>query len=99
MATDWWLLKDVTKQARGIFCTAIRMEQLAEPYIRRRALRHLEKGRVVIFGAGIWYVRKLMLVGPVPQPPKDTERGEKTPARPMSLPDEPVDGPSREITP
>jgi uridylate kinase len=32
--------------------TAIRMEQLAEPYIRRRALRHLEKGRVVIFGAG-----------------------------------------------
>lgn len=32
--------------------TAIRMEQLAEPYIRRRALRHLEKGRVVIFGGG-----------------------------------------------
>ncbi len=29
--------------------TAIRMEQLAEPYIRRRALRHLEKNRVVIF--------------------------------------------------
>jgi uridylate kinase len=32
--------------------TAIRMEALAEPYIRRRALRHLEKGRVVIFAAG-----------------------------------------------
>jgi uridylate kinase len=32
--------------------TAIRMEQIAEPYIRRRAVRHLEKGRVVIFGAG-----------------------------------------------
>lgn len=32
--------------------TAIRMEQIAEPYIRRRAIRHLEKGRVVIFGAG-----------------------------------------------
>ncbi len=32
--------------------SAIRMEQLAEPYIRRRAIRHLEKGRVVIFGAG-----------------------------------------------
>ena len=32
--------------------TAIRMEQLAEPYIRRRAIRHLEKGRVVIFAAG-----------------------------------------------
>ncbi len=32
--------------------TAIRMEQLAEPYIRRRALRHLEKGRVVLFAAG-----------------------------------------------
>jgi len=32
--------------------TAIRMEELAEPYIRRRALRHLEKGRIVIFAAG-----------------------------------------------
>ncbi len=32
--------------------TAIRMEQIAEPFIRRRAVRHLEKGRVVIFGAG-----------------------------------------------
>ena len=32
--------------------TAIRMEEVAEPYIRRRALRHLEKGRTVIFAAG-----------------------------------------------
>jgi len=32
--------------------TAIRMESLAEPYIRRRAIRHLEKGRLVIFAAG-----------------------------------------------
>jgi uridylate kinase len=32
--------------------TAIKMEQIAEPYIRRKAVRHLEKGRVVIFGAG-----------------------------------------------
>ncbi len=32
--------------------TAIHMEQIAEPFIRRRAVRHLEKGRVVIFGAG-----------------------------------------------
>jgi uridylate kinase len=32
--------------------TAIQMQQIAEPYIRRRAIRHLEKGRVVIFGAG-----------------------------------------------
>lgn len=32
--------------------TAIEMRQIAEPYIRRRAIRHLEKGRVVIFGAG-----------------------------------------------
>ena len=32
--------------------TAIRMESLAEPYIRRRAIRHLEKGRVVIFAGG-----------------------------------------------
>ena len=32
--------------------TAIRMEQVAEPYIRRKATRHLNKGRVVIFGGG-----------------------------------------------
>lgn len=39
----------------GVFTrlqSAIQMEQIAEPYIRRRAIRHLEKGRVVIFGAG-----------------------------------------------
>nr|WP_307905432.1 UMP kinase [Haliovirga abyssi] len=33
--------------------TAIEMQKIAEPYIKRRAIRHLEKGRVVIFGAGI----------------------------------------------
>jgi uridylate kinase len=33
--------------------SAIEMNQVAEPYIRRRAIRHLEKGRVVIFGAGL----------------------------------------------
>ncbi|EFI42262.1 MULTISPECIES: UMP kinase [Peptoniphilus] len=33
--------------------TAIEMKEVAEPYIRRRAIRHLEKGRVVIFSAGI----------------------------------------------
>lgn len=48
----------------------------------------------VIFGAGIWYLRKLLLVGPVKQPPKDTRGGGKTPARPLSLPDEPVDLPA-----
>jgi uridylate kinase len=32
--------------------TAFRMSEVAEPYIRRRAIRHLEKGRVVIFAAG-----------------------------------------------
>ncbi|KPP88874.1 MAG: UMP kinase [Rhodobacteraceae bacterium HLUCCA08] len=39
----------------GVFTrviTAIRMDEVAEPYIRRRAVRHLEKGRVVIFAAG-----------------------------------------------
>ncbi len=42
-------------ERRGIetrVMTAIRMEELAEPYIRRRALAHLDKGRVVIFAAG-----------------------------------------------
>ena len=32
--------------------SAIEMKQIAEPYIRRKAIRHLEKGRVVIFAAG-----------------------------------------------
>jgi len=32
--------------------TALKVEQIAEPYIKRRAVRHLEKGRIVIFGAG-----------------------------------------------
>jgi uridylate kinase len=39
----------------GVFTrvqSAIKMEQISEPYIRRRAVRHLEKGRVVIFAAG-----------------------------------------------
>jgi uridylate kinase len=42
-------------EQKGVFTrllSAIHMEQIAEPYIRRRAIRHLEKGRVVIFGAG-----------------------------------------------
>ncbi|MGI9017683.1 MAG: UMP kinase [Euzebya sp.] len=33
--------------------SAVAMQELAEPYIRRRAVRHLEKGRIVIFGAGL----------------------------------------------
>lgn len=40
------------KGAHTRLMSAIRMEEVAEPYIRRRAIRHLEKGRVVIFGAG-----------------------------------------------
>lgn len=42
-------------EARGVYTrlqSAIKMEQICEPYIRRKAIRHLEKGRVVIFGAG-----------------------------------------------
>jgi uridylate kinase len=42
-------------EKKGIYTrlmSSIKMEEIAEPYIRRRALRHLEKGRVVIFGAG-----------------------------------------------
>lgn len=44
-----------TLEALGVITrtqTAIEMRQVAEPYIRRRAIRHLEKGRVVIFAAG-----------------------------------------------
>lgn len=43
-------LEDMGIQTR--LQTAIKMEQIAEPFIRRRAIRHLEKGRVVLFGAG-----------------------------------------------
>ncbi len=42
-------------ETEGVFCrviTAIRMDEVAEPYIRRRAVRHLEKKRVCIFAAG-----------------------------------------------
>ncbi len=44
-----------TLESVGVFTrlvSAIEMKQIAEPYIRRRAIRHLEKGRVVIFSAG-----------------------------------------------
>lgn len=47
-------LQDVLEQA-GLetrLLSSIKMEEIAEPFIRRRAIRHLEKGRVVIFGAG-----------------------------------------------
>lgn len=40
------------KNVQTRLMSAIRMEEIAEPFIRRRAIRHLEKGRVVIFGAG-----------------------------------------------
>ncbi len=47
-------LQDILEQA-GLetrLLSSIKMEEIAEPFIRRRAMRHLEKGRVVIFGAG-----------------------------------------------
>jgi uridylate kinase len=47
-------LQDAIEKA-GMYCrvmSAIQMHQVAEPYIRRRAIRHLEKGRIVIFAAG-----------------------------------------------
>ena len=46
----------------------------------------------VVFGAGMWYLRKLLKTGPVKQPPKHVEGGEKTPMRPLSLPDESMEG-------
>ncbi|HET7426997.1 MAG TPA: UMP kinase, partial [Gemmatimonadales bacterium] len=49
-------LQDFLEREHGIDTrvqTAITMGQVAEPYIPRRAVRHLEKGRVVIFGAGV----------------------------------------------
>jgi len=41
-----------TKGVETRVMTAIRMEEIAEPYIRRRAMRHMDKGRVVLFAAG-----------------------------------------------
>jgi uridylate kinase len=43
-------LEQIGVQTRVL--SAIEMQEVAEPYIRRRAIRHLEKGRVVVFGAG-----------------------------------------------
>ncbi len=43
-------LEQIDLQTRLL--SSIKMEEIAEPFIRRRAIRHLEKGRVVIFGAG-----------------------------------------------
>ncbi len=43
-------------ERHGVFTrlmSGIKMEQVCEPFIRRRAIRHLEKGRIIIFGAGI----------------------------------------------
>ncbi len=48
-------LQDVLERKNGVptrVQTAIEMQSVAEPYIRRRALRHMEKGRIVIFAAG-----------------------------------------------
>lgn len=47
-------LQDALEKVGGTtrVLSAIKMEQIAEPYIRRRAVRHLEKGRIVIFAAG-----------------------------------------------
>jgi cytochrome d ubiquinol oxidase subunit I len=53
----------------------------------------------IVFGAGIWYLWRLVRTGPTPhEPTPDTHAGEKTPARPLSVPDAPIDGPSRETT-
>jgi len=41
-----------TKSVETRVMTAIRMDEIAEPYIRRRAMRHMEKGRVVLFAGG-----------------------------------------------
>ena len=44
------MLKGVLMKDVSLFCECD--QEMAEPYIRRRAIRHLEKGRIVIFGAG-----------------------------------------------
>lgn len=47
----------------------------------------------VVFGAGIWYLTRLLKKGPVPhEPPLSPEGGEKTPMRPLSVPDESIEG-------
>lgn len=49
--------------------TAIEMRQIAEPYIRNRAVRHLEKGRITIFGCGTGnpFLRRILPLRCVPQ--------------------------------
>jgi cytochrome d ubiquinol oxidase subunit I len=45
----------------------------------------------IVFGAGIWYLRKLLHKGPVPHEPALVAEGDKTPMRPLSVPDEPME--------
>ena len=52
--------------------TAIAMQEVAEPYIRRKAMRHLEKGRVVVFGAGCGNPFSRPTPRPLCAPPKST---------------------------
>ena len=54
--------------------TAITMGQVAEPYIPRRAERHLEKGRVVIFGAGSACRTSPLTPWPLSEPSKSVPR-------------------------
>ena len=92
-----WYVVEIGRQPWTIY-GLLRTSESVSPNIAAAAvmtsLAVYATAYAVIFGAGIWYLRKLMLVGPVPQPPKDTRGGEKTPARPLSVPDEPVDAPA-----
>jgi len=89
-----WYVNEIGRQPYVIY-GLLRTEHAVSPNISAAAVLSslivYALVYAVIFGAGIWYLFKLLRVGPVPQPPKDTQGGEKTPARPLSLPDEAVD--------
>lgn len=90
-----WYVVEIGRQPYVVY-GLLRTSEALSPQITRAAVMSslivYALAYTVVFGSGMWYLRKLLLVGPVPQPPKHTGDGEKTPARPMSLPDEKLDG-------
>lgn len=89
-----WYVVEIGRQPYTVY-GVLRTAESVSPNIQAAAvlssLAVYAAAYVFIFGFGIWYLRKLLHKGPVKQPPKDAA-GEKTPARPLSLPDDPVEG-------
>ena len=92
-----WYVVEIGRQPYTVY-GVLRTAQSVSPNLQAAAvlssLLVYAAAYCIIFGFGIGYLRKLLRIGPVRQPPKDTEGGDKTPARPLSLPDEKIEEPT-----